>query len=110
MKSVIDILRIFHLNNRVEERRDNNGNPCGYDVVMTVPESASSPEHDEIICFVPDGLGENKKTVANTISLVPEMLDRLGDHCEWCADCDWMHKPDQTCRFGELWKKIGGEE
>lgn len=42
--------------------------------------------------------------------LIPEMLDRLHDHCQWCADCDWTGNPDVSCRFGELWNSLRKNE
>jgi hypothetical protein len=42
--------------------------------------------------------------------LLPEILERLDDHCLWCADCDWQNNPDQECRFGELWKNLRADK
>ena len=93
---------------RVIERLDNFSRPCGYDVAMTIPDDVF-PGHDEILCFMPDGVNEKNKRRAEIIAAIPEMLDRIGDHCEWCADCDWQNNPDQECRFGQLWKRLRGE-
>ena len=30
--------------------------------------------------------------------LLPEILDRLDDHCQWCADCDWDNDPVMQVR------------
>lgn len=79
--------------------------PAGFDVVMRLP----GAKMEEIVCSLPcDPAGRNSH-LALVITAIPEMLDRLGDHCEWCADCDWQHDPDQTCRFGQLWEKLRGE-
>ena len=102
-----DIQSLFPSTPRVIERLDNINHPCGLDVVVKVP-SGQNPEHDEIICSLPDGMSGQQRQMAELIAAIPEMLDRLGDHCEWCADCDWQNDPDQSCRFGQLWKKIGG--
>ena len=98
--------RLFPTAPRVEKRTDNFNRPCGYNVAITVPESRSMPEGDEIICRLPDGLDDDKARRAQFISAIPEMVDRLGDHCQYCADCDWMDNPDQKCSFGQLWKKM----
>lgn len=42
--------------------------------------------------------------------LIPDMLDRLNDHCQCCADCDWTGNPDVSCRFGELWNSLRKNE
>lgn len=60
-----------------------------------------------ISASLPDGMSKPQETTVSLIAAIPEMLDRLCDHCEWCADCDWQHDPDQECRFGQLWKKVG---
>ena len=105
-----DIMRLFPHSTRVEVSLDNLHQPCGYEVVMRVPEDRIGPECDEIICRLPDGMDEDKARRAEVIAAIPEMLDRLGDHCEWCADCDWRGNPDQECRFGQMWKRLRGEE
>lgn len=92
---------------RVEKRLDNLNHPCGFDVVAMKPSDSFNPECDEILCSLPDGMSEHQEMAANLIASIPEMLDRLADHCEWCADCDWQIAPDQECRFGQFWKKAG---
>ena len=103
-----DIKGLFQGRMRVIERLDNLNHPCGFDVVMRVPDTVF-PEHDEYICSLPDGTSSQQRQMAELITAIPEMLDRLGDHCEWCADCDWENKPDLSCRFGQLWKRLRGE-
>lgn len=93
---------------RVEKRMDNLNHPCGFDVVMRVPDGYN-PEHDEYLCSLPDGTSKQQEMTACLIAAIPEMLDRISDHCEWCADCDWQHNPDQECRFGQLWNKVGAK-
>ena len=90
---------------RVEKRLDDLHHPCGFDVVRTLPEG-HNPEHDEYICSLPDGMSQQQEMIAGMIAAIPEMLERLFDHCEWCADCDWQNAPDQECRFGQLWRKL----
>lgn len=104
-----DIQQLFPYNTRVEMALDNLHHPCCYEVVTKVPEDNISPECDEIICRLPDGMDETKERRAQIIAAIPEMLDRIGDHCEWCADCDWQENPDRECCFGQLWKRLRGE-
>lgn len=99
---------LFPTRPRVITRTDNSTHPCGYSVAMTIPDD-SFPPQEEIICVLPDGVDEKKARRAQLLAAVPEMVDRLGDHCDWCADCDWMNNPDQECSFGQLWKKLRGE-
>lgn len=44
------------------------------------------------------------------VEMLPEILDRLDDHCQWCADCDWDNDPDLSCRFGAMWKNLRGDK
>ena len=102
-----DLQLQFKASLKLVKRPDNsNHNPGGYDLIMTFPDSKKEELVYSVSCE-PDGKTER---IIAAIPEIPEMLDRLGDHCEWCADCDWQHDPDQTCRFGQLWKKLGGVE
>lgn len=47
---------------------------------------------------------------STAVEMLPEILDRLDDHCQWCADCDWDNDPDQSCRFGAMWKNLRKNE
>ena len=106
-----DIYRLFPRDMRVETREDNFDVPCGYDVIGTRPEKKNVfPESVCRVCMMPDGMDGVNQRRAQIITAIPEMLDRLSDHCDWCADCDWTNNPDQECRFGQLWKKLRGEE
>lgn len=105
-----DIIRLFPDNTRVEVSLDNLHHPSGYEVVTRLPKDHIGPECDEIICRLPDGMDKDKERRAQIIAAIPEMLDRLGDHCEWCADCDWQGDPDQECCFGRMWKRLRGEK
>ena len=105
-----DIDSIFPRDMRVETRTDNFDRPCGYDVVGTRPgEPGVFPECVDRVCMMPDGMDTSMAKRAQIVAAIPEMLDRLGDHCQLCADCDWMNSPDPDCRFGRLWERIGGE-
>lgn len=41
-----------------------------------------------------------------TSSDVVELLERLGDHCTWCADCNWGTDPDAECIIGKTWRQL----
>ena len=96
---MIDLSRLFPTHPRVVERKDDFGNPCGYNVQYTVPDDVY-PSHDRIVCFLPDGMTDEFRDTAKLIAAVPDLLECLEDHCLYCSDCDFDNAPDQTCKFG----------
>jgi len=104
-----DLSRLFPTHPRVIERKDDFGNPVAFDVVTTVPETQFSPEHDRIVCFLPDDMTDEFRDTANLIAAVPDLLECLEDHCLYCSDCDFDNSPDQTCKFGRALKRARGE-
>lgn len=105
------LIALFPADARVELRTDNRECPCGFGVIGTSPEEPGvSPDGIESVCILPDGMDADKARRAEVIAAIPEMLERLDDHCQFCTDCDWRGNPDQGCQFGQMWKRLRGEE
>ena len=80
--------------------------PSNYAILL---DDLNEPEGQQTVLFrLPDGcLSAEHYAQAQLITLLPELLGCVTNHCEWCTDCPFDTKPDPTCgRFAEVWKSI----
>lgn len=61
------------------------------------------------IAGILDQSGIRNKVMDKTLDIVkfvPELLEDLELHCQYCNDCDFKNVPDKDCAFGKTWIKI----